>query len=254
MPSSLIVVGLVVAWLVVLVPMVVRKRQEIARTTDSALAARVVRSGGAEVEEGPMLVADEVDEELEARDEAAQRVQDSMADRHDASVGSSRSYRPGRGGFNPEAAAISARAKYAFRQRVVLLLLLGMLVSGVVAGALFPMVWWGHAALDVLLVGYLTYLRRQVRIEQAVRARRLARMRAAQREAQQSRYVEFEEGVEQAADDGDGRRELVADGVDATMPRASHPNAVVVDVDDEDPVFDELDEPGDLSYRRAAGE
>src|SRR5439155_22490949 len=45
MPSSLIIVGLVLAWLVVLVPMIVRKRQEVARTADSALAARVVRSG-----------------------------------------------------------------------------------------------------------------------------------------------------------------------------------------------------------------
>ena len=45
MPSSLIIVALAVAWLVVLVPMVVRKRQEIAETGDDALASRVVRGG-----------------------------------------------------------------------------------------------------------------------------------------------------------------------------------------------------------------
>ena len=32
MPSSLVVVALVLAWLVVLVPMIVRKRQEVAKT------------------------------------------------------------------------------------------------------------------------------------------------------------------------------------------------------------------------------
>ena len=46
MPSSLIIVALVVAWLLVLVPIVARRRQEVVRTADSTLAARVVRSGG----------------------------------------------------------------------------------------------------------------------------------------------------------------------------------------------------------------
>ena len=46
MPSSLIIVALVGAWLLVLVPIVARRRQEVARTADSTLAARVVRSGG----------------------------------------------------------------------------------------------------------------------------------------------------------------------------------------------------------------
>src|SRR3954454_504430 len=45
MPSSVIVVALAAAWLVVLVPMVARRRQQVAHTADSALAARVVRSG-----------------------------------------------------------------------------------------------------------------------------------------------------------------------------------------------------------------
>src|SRR5699024_10709866 len=47
MPSSLIIVALAAAWLVVLVPMVARRRQEVARPADSALSARVVRSGSA---------------------------------------------------------------------------------------------------------------------------------------------------------------------------------------------------------------
>jgi len=45
LPGEMRVVALAAAWLVVLVPMVARRRQQVARTTDSALAARVVRSG-----------------------------------------------------------------------------------------------------------------------------------------------------------------------------------------------------------------
>src|SRR6266540_6974948 len=120
MPSSLIIVALVVAWLVVLVPMVVRKRQAIARTADSALAARVVRSGGAEEgEEDPMLEADEIDE---APVDDAPPVEEP------------RRYRPGRGGFDPEAAAVIARAKYGFRQRVVLAMIVGIVLTAVFAG------------------------------------------------------------------------------------------------------------------------
>lgn len=45
MLSSLIFAALAAAWLVVLVPMFARRRQEVSKTTDSALAARVVRRG-----------------------------------------------------------------------------------------------------------------------------------------------------------------------------------------------------------------
>src|SRR5205823_13906051 len=78
-------------------------------------------------------------------------------------------YRPGRGGFDPEAAEIAARAKYSFRQRVVVILLVAAVVTAAVAAFLFPVVWWGHGAADVILVGYLGYLRRQVRIEEEIR-------------------------------------------------------------------------------------
>src|SRR5207248_910127 len=42
-------------------------------------------------------------------------------------------YRPGRGGFDPEAAEIAARAKYSFRQRVVVILLVAAVVTAAVA-------------------------------------------------------------------------------------------------------------------------
>lgn len=85
-------------------------------------------------------------------------------------------YRPGRGGFDPEAAALAARARYAFRQRVVLGMLIAAAVTAVVAILAVPGVWWLHAGVDLALVGYLIYLRTQVRMEEAIRDRRAARM------------------------------------------------------------------------------
>ncbi|CRK61442.1 PROBABLE CONSERVED TRANSMEMBRANE PROTEIN [Alloactinosynnema sp. L-07] len=247
MPSSLIVVALVVAWLVVLVPMVVRKRQEIARTADSALAARVVRSGVSHDlddsdeahdhdeaedtrEDFAMSDADEVDTELDELD----------ADELDAPQ-PARRYRPGRGGYDPEAAARSARAKYGFRQRVVLLMIVLAIISAVTALAVTATMWWAHGAIDVALVGYLTYLRRQVRIEEEIRQRRYARMTAVHR----SHARPIEDEYEDEYDEEPPFRQYA---------RVTHPGAVVIDIDDEDPWFDHLGHPDDLPYRRAVGE
>jgi hypothetical protein len=90
-------------------------------------------------------------------------------------------YRPGRGGFDPEAAALAARRRYAFRQRVVLTMLIAALVTGVIAAFALPGLWWVHAAVDIALVAYLVYLRRQVRLEEAIRERRAARMAGTRR-------------------------------------------------------------------------
>ncbi|ACU34594.1 gephyrin-like molybdotransferase receptor GlpR [Actinosynnema mirum] len=214
MPSSLIVVGLGVAWLVVLVPMVVRKRAD-ARSS-------------VEEEYDPMS-----EHEYELDDEYDDDYEDELPQR---------AYRPGRGGYDPETAAIVAQAKYAFRRRVVAVLLLLAAVTAVVAGFVLPVLWWAHGAVDVALVGYLTYLRRQVRIEEDVRARRQARLASRRRSARREEPVEDEDGPVR----------------DVPAPRHEQqpvaPGAVVVDADDEDPVFLELDGPGDLRYRRAAGE
>jgi hypothetical protein len=306
MPSSLVVVALVLAWLVVLVPMIVRKRQEVAKTADSELAARVVRSGSGEaeadtredaeygMEEAPVrdtgginedfgeefaddgLVAAETDADHASEDvdhDADRDARDEMsADYYDeADLPYAPRYRPGRGGFDPEAAAIIAKAKYGFRQRVVLAMLIGGVLTAVVAGVAFPMLWWAHGAIDVVLVSYLVYLRRQVRIETEIRERRLARMQrvrqaqaaaaARQRPPEPEPVHEdtFEDTYEDEAfeeeyepEEAVGPRERVADG--PYTPPVIRAGAVLVDVDDEDPAFDELDEPGSLPYRRAVGE
>ncbi|MGQ0840717.1 divisome protein SepX/GlpR [Actinokineospora sp.] len=246
MPSSLIVVALVVAWLVVLVPMVVRRRQEIARTADSTLAARVVRSGDSHDHEDTDLhhEADDAREDFAMRD--ADGVADELEDDHQLADDTDeplveRRYRPGRGGFDPDAAARAARAKYTFRQRVVLLMILAAVATAVTAAIAVPAVWWAHGAIDIGLVGYLTYLRRQVRIEEEIRQRRLARMSTARRS--HARPVEHPYAEEE-----------VPTARVTAPPRVAHPGAVVVDIDDEDPWFDELGDPGNLPYRQAVGE
>lgn len=227
MPSSLVFAALVLAWLVILVPMVARRRREVVRTADSALAARVLHRGGHDrYEEVSMSEPDPVPE----------------AD--------ARRYRPGRGGFDPEAAELAARARYAFRQRVVLGLLLTALATGVLAGFALPMLWWAHAAADLLLVGYLAYLRRQVRIEQEIRQRRALRAARARRQAARARPP-ADAAPQQAEREP---REDLQEPRSRRVERPVHPGTAVVELDDEDPAFCELDPESPGGYRRAAGQ
>ncbi|MEU7788192.1 gephyrin-like molybdotransferase receptor GlpR [Amycolatopsis sp. NPDC049159] len=279
MPSSVIIVALAAAWLVVLVPMVARKRQQVARTTDSAMAARVVRSGGGgrnedreefAMSDSPEKTRPSVEDDL-AELEADLELEDDFEDpepdpeplpqpkRESRASRAERDrpgYRPGRGGFDPEAAEIAARAKYGFRQRVVVILLVIAVATAAVAGFLVPLVWWGHAIVDVVLVGYLVYLRRQVRIEEEIRQRRLARFnstRAPRRASvEESAPVEEEDHAEDVEVVEPVRREVVERRPSPTS--RIRRSAVVVDLDDEDPAFEELDEPGTGPYRRAVGE
>ncbi|HEY6422244.1 MAG TPA: gephyrin-like molybdotransferase receptor GlpR [Pseudonocardiaceae bacterium] len=230
MPSSLIFAGLAVAWLVVLVPMVAKRRQEVVRTAESALTSRVLRRPGplhAPLREVPMI---------------SERIAPPEP------VPDGRRYRPGRGGYDPDIAEQVARAKYVYRQRVVLGLAVGAVVTLVLAFTATSLLWWAHAALDVALVGYLGYLRTQVRIEEEVRHRRAARLAGFQ-----SRMppVPFEVPFE-APDEA----HVVHEDAEppAAAPPAPHPTAVAVDLDDEDPVFDDLDRVFEPRYRRAVGE
>lgn len=266
MPSSLIIVALAAAWLVVLVPMVARRRQAVARTTDAALAARVVRSGGGSDEEEEEFAMheqgfDDADSEYDESDYADSDYDGDFRSDHFSADGERR-YRPGRGGFDPEAAEIAARAKYAFRQRVVVGLIVLSVLTAVAAGFVLPAVWWLHGLVDVSLVGYLVYLRRQVRIEEEIRQRRMARMNSTRMRRPMPRRRPEVEPEEQAeyGEYGDyevseePRRELVY--VERRPSPASRlkGHAVVVDVEDEDPAFHELDDPGQLPFRRAVGE
>jgi hypothetical protein len=246
------------AWLIVLVPMVARRRQVVARTADSALAARVLRRGGSTVgpKEAPdvtathvtgrMLTVDEGHRPAPAdptppvqepgaddhplddhEDPAHEALDDTELDEPELDDGDEpghqeprgpRPYRPGRGGFDPRAAELAAAAKYSYRQRVVLMLLITALVTGLLAGFVVPLVWYVHAAADLTIVAYLTYLRRQVRIENEVRQRRLARMRSAARTAWQAQEQARRTGAHHPAHPHPHREHLPA-------PRAAHHSA-----------------------------
>lgn len=221
MPSSLIFTGLVVLWLLILVPAVARHQQEVARPSGASLAGRVLarprcrmqarRYGRLPTEEGDIVDPERLDQDdmPTARERERPWVSTARAARLDVEEPSEKAaepgedddaaepggaddtdvrwerppprYRPGRGGFDPEADAETARRRYAFRQRVVLSLLVFALLTGVAAAAAFPVVWWAHGAIDLGLVVYLVYLRRQVRMEAAIRERRAARMAGTRR-------------------------------------------------------------------------
>lgn len=146
--------------------------------------------------------------------------------------------RRGRGGFDPEADAIARAARYSFRQRAVLGLVFAAIASAALAIIVAAMLWWACGLSVAALAGYMYYLRRQVRIEEEIRRRRMTRMG-------RSRL-----GVESRSDD---ELKLVPQ-------RLRRPGAVVLEIDDEDPAFDHLDhydEPFQQSapddVRRASG-
>ncbi|MGH3773485.1 MAG: divisome protein SepX/GlpR [Pseudonocardiaceae bacterium] len=236
MPSSLIFAALAAAWLVVLVPMVAKRRQEVVRTAESALASRVLRRPG------PPRAAPQHGQEMPM-------VGERLAQREPAA--GERRYRSGRGGYDPELAAQLAREKYAFRQRVVLGLAVGALVTLALAYTVSGLLWWAHAALDMAIAGYLGYLRRQVRIEDEIRQRRAARLSGSRAPGSHAAVPAADVRNDVAQDTEEPVQEPT---VRAAAPSVPHPTAVALDVDDEDPMFEELRPEFQPRYRRAVGE
>ncbi|MBL1075402.1 hypothetical protein JK358_13455 [Nocardia sp. 2] len=144
--------------------------------------------------------------------------------------------RRGRGGFDPEADAIARAARYTFRQRAVLALILSALMFGGAGVALSARFWWLCGIAGVILVTYLAYLRRQVRIEEDIRRRRIARLSKKRR---------------QAEDDEEAERAAERDRPDREEARTQLRRAVLVEPDDEDPAFEHL-ELFDAATARAA--
>ncbi|GAA4942399.1 hypothetical protein EV188_101169 [Actinomycetospora succinea] len=384
MPSSVVFAALVLAWLVVLVPVVARRRQMVPRPADADLSARVLpRTAGAPlIEEVPVATAqtdgraggeraaaasaptrskggtalaeraDETQEALDAEleldaqrdddlddddddgpadeptreidrdgrsaDRAAgrervlrrpaheepedlgydeydedldddERLEDQLDDRYDDELDDLdhpdepetepsrelRTYRPGRGGFDPDAAAAAAHARYAFRQRIALGVIAVAILSALAALVVSSTMWWLHAVADVLLIGYLVFLRRQTRIEEEVRARRAARLSGERRalEARRERQAAHEARMESYRDtewiDGEYDTQVDEDVLDDeddeelddaprwAAPRTPPPpvpdDMELVDDTDDDPAFHDLDGERTYGYRRAAG-
>jgi len=114
--------------------------------------------------------------------------------------------------------------------------------TGLLAGGLgLAEGWYAHAAVDLFLLCYLIYLRRQVRVEQSIRARRAARTTRRGHPAETDHELDERRG-ERGADGGRarrgrGRRPTVADAVAARQAReaARHEEAGA----DEDLEYDE---------------
>jgi hypothetical protein len=266
MPSSLVVGALVVAWLVVLVPMVSRRRKEVVHTGDAVLAARVVHSGagatglvsrarsGARREAHTMPRREDGQPVQQAgiQQETTELPLPADDDLREADMPVetpperevSRAYRPGRGGYDEQGAALAASAKYATRRRAVTGLVVAAAVLAVLA-ALGPAgLWWLQLVADIALVGYLGYLRRQVRIEEDVRRRRAARLHP----------TDDEEGRDEEDPDEFPAQPSARPFTDDVPPPAIHPGARMVGVDDDDPAFDDLADDAIPPYRPAVGE
>jgi uncharacterized membrane protein len=115
-------------------------------------------------------------------------------------------------------AAVSAR-KYKFRKRMLTVMAVLAVAAVAAAYTLAPVMWWVSAVISAMTLLYLAYLRRQTRIEERLRRRRAQRIA-------RSRL-----GVENTDD-----REF-----DVVPSRLRRPGSVVLEIDDEDPIFEHLD-------------
>jgi hypothetical protein len=133
------------------------------------------------------------------------------------------------------AAEVSAR-KYRFRKRVLMAMSAIMLAAAAVAFTVGPAFWWACGTSAVVTLLYLGYLRRQTRIEEQVRRRRQQRM--ARSRPDYERDSEFRDPFR----DPRGRATARRVDVDEFGSRYQRAGAAVLDIDDEDPVFEHLDE------------
>jgi hypothetical protein len=132
------------------------------------------------------------------------------------------------------AAAVSAR-KFRFRKRMLLTLAVLLVASAAAAFMVLPTLWWACGSIGAFTVLYLGYLRRQTRIEEQVRRRRAKRLARARLGVESTQDSEF----------------------DVVPSRLRRPGAVVLEIDDEDPIFEHLDYApyaADYPLPRAAGQ
>ncbi len=115
------------------------------------------------------------------------------------------------------AAAVTAR-KYTFRKRVLMTMALILVGSAAMAFTVASSAWWFCGITTGVTVLYLAYLRRQTRIEEQVRTRRMQRMARSRRGVDNIHEREF----------------------DVVPSRLRRPGAAVLEIDDEDPAFEHL--------------
>lgn len=333
LPVSLLIVGLVLAWLVVLVPMLSKGRETVPESDDDVAGFRVLRRSRmrrrsrAELEEttvgttespdfeGRVLVTSEArrrsgnpdmvdtvqiersdpaggaaDASFDASDEWAQEHQDVSAarqvkqppvtasysdehsfddsyDRWEAESLAAPRYRAGRGGFDPEMARRMAAQKFRRRRTVTLALAMVGLTALISSFFVFKTALVAVAiGTALVLVGYLFYLNRTVRIERQIATRRAARLqrnrmirpqisRPAPAPTAATAYAPSPGSV---GVNGQTGYPPQSTHVHRTRMEQSAPAArtghTMVECDDDDPAFDELDYYQPVVFRRAVGQ
>lgn len=157
-------------------------------------------------------VEDDSDHSVESNDDAV-AVDDTLTEDDYAFA----EKRRGRGGFDPISDAQYAETRFARRRRSVAGLAAFIAVTVIIAAFAGGWTWWIPLVGVGLMTLYLVNLRRTVRAEQELRARRIRRMKMARL------------GVRNREDDELG-----------IPQRLRRPGAVVVELDDEDPDFADL--------------
>ncbi|NNH70141.1 hypothetical protein HLB23_09760 [Nocardia uniformis] len=137
--------------------------------------------------------------------------------------------RRGRGGYDPEADAIARAARYRFRQRAVLGLACSVVIFGAGGLLVSSNMWWLGGLSALVLGGYLAYLRKQVRIEEDIRRRRATRLARSRRRGD----VDDEEESP--------RRVAEQPRLDQESTRTQLRRATLLEPDDEDPMFEQLE-------------
>ena len=126
-------------------------------------------------------------------------------------------HRAARGGWDPVADAANSVSRYQRRQRTLIGLSVGVVLTAVLAFIVGGWTWALAGLAALVTVVYLVALRQQVREEQALRNRRIRQLRRARL------------GVLNAADE------------ELAIPRhLRHPGAVILERDDESPDFEDL--------------
>jgi len=120
--------------------------------------------------------------------------------------------------YESRSATIDVR-KYKFRKRMLTVVAALVVASGAAAFTVTSALWWACGAIGVVAVLYLGYLRRQTRIEERLRRRRAQRMARARLGVENTDDHEF----------------------DVVPSRLRRPGSVVLEIDDEDPIFEHLD-------------
>ncbi|WP_333617654.1 divisome protein SepX/GlpR [Dietzia sp.] len=203
-----------------------KARIEAAAETRAAESTYVV--------DGEVFEFAEEDEVAEAREDHGPSLRERAEAAHAARLAAREAERPaelddadydfverrrGRGVYDPRADSEAAARRAVRRQRTTIGLLAFVILFAVLAMSVTPHLWSVAALGAVVMAAYLWSLRKQVKAEQRLRARRTERLRRARLGVESRHDVEL-----------------------SVVPqRLRRPGSVVLEVDDEDPVFDHLE-------------